>query len=204
MQHLFHNSSKEEDAMLIQFLSRSLALRFLNGVLRSSASGARAGVLAKVFLVRTVHMMAQRTSHEDIFARLASYELTQMAHVYALYKNAVILLSHTTHVGRHMGDIRNKGDILTGVPQRSLHSTAAVSNPVCAMAEQSDAGQLIAKIHPKMGHTGVRRTLCFVRRVNPVVSESQMRHAIINCDACQSIDSETLPQSIRLSMRHFN
>uniref|UniRef100_A0A5S6QAY4 Integrase catalytic domain-containing protein n=1 Tax=Trichuris muris TaxID=70415 RepID=A0A5S6QAY4_TRIMR len=39
-----------------------------------------------------------------------------------------------------------------------------------------------------MGHPGVRRTLYFVKRINPMVSKRQVRQIIMNCDACQSID----------------
>uniref|UniRef100_A0A5S6QQT8 Integrase catalytic domain-containing protein n=1 Tax=Trichuris muris TaxID=70415 RepID=A0A5S6QQT8_TRIMR len=82
----------------------------------------------------------------------------------------------------------NKADVLTRVPQRWLHCTPAVLSSACAMAGQPDVDQLIARVHHKMGHPGVRRTLYFVKRINPMVSKRQVRQIIMNCDACQSID----------------
>uniref|UniRef100_A0A5S6Q4C2 Uncharacterized protein n=1 Tax=Trichuris muris TaxID=70415 RepID=A0A5S6Q4C2_TRIMR len=82
----------------------------------------------------------------------------------------------------------NKADVLTRVPQRWLHSAIVIPSSTCAAVVQPDVGQLIAEIHHKMGHPGVRRTLYFVKRINPMVSKRQVRQTIVNCDACQSVD----------------
>uniref|UniRef100_A0A5S6R3V7 Integrase catalytic domain-containing protein n=1 Tax=Trichuris muris TaxID=70415 RepID=A0A5S6R3V7_TRIMR len=82
----------------------------------------------------------------------------------------------------------NKADALTRVPRRWLHPATVIPSSTCAAVVQPDAGQLVTEIHHKMGHPGVRRTLYFVKRINPMVSKRQVRQTIANCDACQSID----------------
>ena len=40
----------------------------------------------------------------------------------------------------------------------------------------------------RRGHPGVRRTLYFIRQVNPTVSKASVRTIVRNCKKCQSID----------------
>ena len=46
----------------------------------------------------------------------------------------------------------------------------------------------IEEIHHAVGHPGIKRTLYFVRRVDPAVTRRQVQAVVANCRACQSID----------------
>ena len=46
----------------------------------------------------------------------------------------------------------------------------------------------IRSIHHRSGHPGVRRTLYFIRQVDPTVSKASVRTIVRNCKKCQSID----------------
>ena len=85
----------------------------------------------------------------------------------------------------------NNADALTRVPQRwlKMHAADTTESPVvCAAAAEPPTDQLVTDIHHSRGHPGVRRTLYFVRRVNPAVSKEQVHTAVSSCQVCQSID----------------
>ena len=46
----------------------------------------------------------------------------------------------------------------------------------------------IEEIHRATGHQGVKRSLYFARRVDPVVEESKVREVVSRCERCCSID----------------
>ncbi len=87
---LFHSSSKDEDASLIDLLikTRPLSPRFLNEVYRNSPSGARMGIIASVSHVRTVRNLAQQSNQEGLFEKVTRYEEQWMSHLFSLYSAA--------------------------------------------------------------------------------------------------------------------
>ena len=86
----------------------------------------------------------------------------------------------------------NLADALTGVPQMWLRMANGHEQPsqeVCksAAADSLNAEQ-IAQIHHTTWHCGIKRTLYFVRKVNPNVSRKAVQRIVRTCQVCQSID----------------
>ena len=79
----------------------------------------------------------------------------------------------------------------TRVPQRwfALVKKAA-EPPYCASAVSPSEHdpEWIRPIHHRSGHPGVRRTLYFIRQVDPTVSKASVRAIVRNCKKCPSID----------------
>ena len=84
----------------------------------------------------------------------------------------------------------NRADSLTRVPQRWFDLKKAAGPPYCASAvSPSEHGfEWIRSIYHRSGHPGLRRTLYFIRLVDPTVSKSSVRTIVRNCKKCQSID----------------
>ena len=84
----------------------------------------------------------------------------------------------------------NKADILTRVPQRWLKAIAGreMGPPQCSAAELAERREQIQEVHCTRGHPGVKRTLYFARRVNPLASRKDVREVVKQCDQCRSID----------------
>ena len=59
---------------------------------------------------------------------------------------------------------------------------------VCGAAAGSLSAEQIAEIHYAAGHYGVRRTLYFVRKMDPRASRKEVQRVVQACQACQSID----------------
>uniref|UniRef100_A0A5S6QGD7 Integrase catalytic domain-containing protein n=1 Tax=Trichuris muris TaxID=70415 RepID=A0A5S6QGD7_TRIMR len=68
---------------------------------------------------------------------------------------------------------------------------AALNNPqkhVCAAMVDEDSRRLITDVHHETGHPGMRRTLYFVKRLNPSATRRSVRQIIKDCQVCQAID----------------
>ena len=79
----------------------------------------------------------------------------------------------------------NREDSLTRVPQRWFDLVKkAVEPPFCASAASPSKHDFdwIRSIHHRSGHPGVKRTLYFIRQIDPTAS------VVRNCEKCQSID----------------
>ena len=85
----------------------------------------------------------------------------------------------------------NRADSLTRVQQRWFDlARKAAEPPYCESAvspSKHDFGW-IRSIHHRSSHPGVRRTLYFIRLVDPTVSKASVRTVVRNCKKCQSID----------------
>ena len=85
----------------------------------------------------------------------------------------------------------NRADSLTRVPQRWFDLVKkAAEPPYCASAVSPSEhdSEWIRSIHHRSGHPGVRRTLYFIRQVDPTVSKASVWTIVRNCKKCQSID----------------
>ena len=85
----------------------------------------------------------------------------------------------------------NLADALTRVPQKWLrmaHGQEQPSQEVCSAVADSLNAEQITQIHHTTGHCGVKRTLYFVRRVNPSVPRKEVQRIVRTCQVCQSID----------------
>ena len=85
----------------------------------------------------------------------------------------------------------NLADALRRVPQKWLkmvNGREVPSQEVCAATAYPPTAKQIAEIHHATGHYGIRRTLYFVRKMNPGVSRKEVQHVVQTCQACQSID----------------
>ena len=88
----------------------------------------------------------------------------------------------------------NLADVLTRVPEkwfRALNgkelSNAPVA-PVCGAAMNALTDEQVDEIHRNTGHYGVKRTLYFVRKTNPMVTRKDVQRVVQACQICQSID----------------
>ena len=85
----------------------------------------------------------------------------------------------------------NRADGLTRVPQRWFDLVKkAAEPPYCASAvlPSEHDSEWIRSIHHRSDHPGERRTLYFIRRVDPTISKASVRAIVRNCKKCQSID----------------
>ena len=85
----------------------------------------------------------------------------------------------------------NRADQLTRVPQRWLNEIRTMTEPiepVCAIAEKRDIAWIQA-IRWSSEHPGVKRTLYFVRLINPRATKAEVWAVLMDCRECQSIDS---------------
>jgi len=76
----------------------------------------------------------------------------------------------------------NLADALTRVPQKWLRMANGQEQPsqeVCSAAADSLSAEQIAQVHHTTGHCGVKRTLYFVRKVNPSVSRKEVQRIIV-------------------------
>ena len=83
----------------------------------------------------------------------------------------------------------NLADALTQVPGSWLKM--ADKPPKLAASGMISASltfKEINHVHRSTGHYGVKRTLYFTRRIDPVVSREKVRQVVEKCIACQSID----------------
>lgn len=56
------------------------------------------------------------------------------------------------------------------------------------MASELTNEELVEEVHHACGHSGVRRTLYFVKRRDPQVTRRQVQGIVGNCQVCKSID----------------
>lgn len=85
----------------------------------------------------------------------------------------------------------NKADALTRVPRRWLsrfQTGPTLSPPLCAVAGEMTAEELVKEVHHSCGHPGVRRTLYFAKRRDPQVTRRLVQDTVGNCQVCKSID----------------
>ena len=85
----------------------------------------------------------------------------------------------------------NRADSLTRVPQRWFDLVKkAAEPPYCAsaMSPSEHDSEWISSIHHRSDHPGARRTLYFIRQVDPTVSKASVGTIVRNCKKCQSID----------------
>jgi len=78
----------------------------------------------------------------------------------------------------------NLADVLTRVPQkwfRKLNEGGLPGPEICSAASDSLSAERIAEIHHSTGHHDVRRTLYFVRKVNPSVTRKEVQHVVQTC-----------------------
>lgn len=95
---------------------------------------------------------------------------------YALTVDIILVKSNTNLV-----------DQLTRVPKRWLNLHKEGTQPVqsvCAAAKIKLDAHQVANIHRKTGHPGMKRTLYFVRLIDPSVSSGVVKE----CEACQTTD----------------
>jgi len=85
----------------------------------------------------------------------------------------------------------NLADALTRVPQKWFGKLNGKESPIPEIfgaAAGALAAEQIAEIHHSTGHYGVRRTLYFVRKIDPAVTRKEVQHIVRTCQVCQSID----------------
>ena len=90
----------------------------------------------------------------------------------------------------------NKADALTRVPQKWLTTSNKTeecperlrSGVACTAVCVEEQHRNIEKVHHDCGHPGVRRTLYFVRRIDPTVVRRQVQQVVSSCQVCRSID----------------
>jgi len=78
----------------------------------------------------------------------------------------------------------NLADTLTCVPQkwhRMVNGRELPSQEVCGAAADPLIAEQIAEIHHATGHHGVKRTLYFVRKMDPGRSKKEVQHVIQKC-----------------------
>lgn len=120
---------------------------------------------------------------------------TKAASEMLIRRRVGIILSLVEECGLHLSvtlvpSINNKADSLTRVPQRWLKVPDAcptATQQVCA-AVITVPSDKIEEIHHAAGHPGIKRTLYFVRRIDPAVTRRQVQAVVAKCKACQSID----------------
>ena len=86
---------------------------------------------------------------------------------------------------------QNRADSHTRVPQRRLDLHKKGGEPMpesCAAVTHQLSKSQVTDIHQKCGHLGVKRTLYFVRIIDPTVFKELVRSVVRACEACQSID----------------
>ena len=86
---------------------------------------------------------------------------------------------------------QNKADQLTRVPRRWIDAIRRNTEPVqptCTASVSSVGSDQIRTVHRQSGHPGVRRTLYFVKQIDPTVSKASVRTVVKECEECQSID----------------
>ncbi|KFD59839.1 hypothetical protein M514_27976, partial [Trichuris suis] len=79
---------------------------------------------------------------------------------------------------------------LIHVPSRWIARPEAFREQACAApaTDQQLTERLIVTVHREAGHPGVRRTLYFVRRRDPMVSKREVGRMLSECDICKSVD----------------
>ncbi|KAK4314260.1 hypothetical protein Pmani_014414 [Petrolisthes manimaculis] len=90
----------------------------------------------------------------------------------------------------------NRADALTRVPQKWLTTLDQIeespeglrSDVACAAVCVEEQHRNIVKVHHDCGHPGIRRTLYFVRRVDPTIVRRQVQQVVSSCQVCRSVD----------------
>ena len=80
----------------------------------------------------------------------------------------------------------NKADALTRVPRKWLstqdevevHPEGQKSDVACTAVCVEEQHRNIVKVHHACGHPGVRRTLYFVRRIDPTIVRRQVQQVV--------------------------
>ena len=92
---------------------------------------------------------------------------------------------------------QNIADRLTQVPHQWFEVMKKESRPEplisAAHADELDASQIMA-IHRGSGHSGMRRTTYFVRRICTTIAKAAVKSAIQMSEECQSIDRAPIQQ----------
>ena len=77
------------------------------------------------------------------------------------------------------------------MPQRWLDAIKRNTGPVqpaCTASVISAGLDQIKIVHRQGGHSGVQRTIYFVRQIAPGVSEAAVKTVVRKCEECQLID----------------
>uniref|UniRef100_A0A5S6QEJ5 Integrase catalytic domain-containing protein n=1 Tax=Trichuris muris TaxID=70415 RepID=A0A5S6QEJ5_TRIMR len=109
----------------------------------------------------------------------------------------------------------NRADALTRIPKRWLTPIDLPEIPNCAAAAVTETDRMITQFHCLSGHPGVKRTLYFVKRSDPTISERLVSQVVNNCDVCRSVDPakvkwrhgslhvERIWQRVSMDITHF-
>ena len=128
----------------------------------------------------TVKARVRTRAASEMLIRRRLDALASLVKEYGLSVDAVLVRSE-----------HNRADSLTRVPQRWFDIVRkAAEPPYCASAvspSKHDFGW-IRSIYHRSGHPGVRRTLYFIRQVDPTVSKASVRTVVRNCKKYQSTD----------------
>jgi len=141
-------------------------------------------------LTRKAHVKTKASSEMLIRRRLST--LKSLIEEYQLELKVTLVASG-----------HNLADALTRVPQKWLkmvNGRTLPSQEVCCAAASSLSDERIAEIHHTTGHCGVKRTLYFVRKMDPNATRKEVQRVVQACQVCQSID----PASVRWTPGDLN
>ena len=99
----------------------------------------------------------------------------------------------------------NLANQLTRVPYRWYIKVKMVAEPsgqTCPATVSMINQQQIKDIHVQSRHLGIKRTLHFVRRVDPAAAKTEIKQVIKNCEMFQSVDwpsTNTMPKRMTRS-----
>ncbi|KFD62788.1 hypothetical protein M514_05186 [Trichuris suis] len=110
--------------------------------------------------------------------------------VLALVREYDLTLAVTVRTVTLVRSTDNKADKLIRVPRRWIARPEALGEQACAAAATDEqlTERLVVTVHREAGHPGVRRTLYFVRRLDPMVSKREVGRVVSECDICKSVD----------------